>query len=105
MYKDSAHTHAFCGIAKLCGREKADITEEQAEEHPLLLTNGAMADVSRCNVLKPDTVKYMMRKMALMGMNQYMLYTEDVYEVEDYPYFGHLRGRYTKDEIDRLEEL
>ncbi len=94
---------AYRGIAKLCGWIRAGKTEASAEEHPLFLTNGAMADVSRCNVLKPETVKYMMRKMALMGMNQYMLYTEDVYEVEDYPYFGHLRGRYTKSEIKDLD--
>ncbi len=94
---------AFRGFARLIGWKRAGKTEASREEHPLFLTNGAMADVSRCNVLKLDTVKYMMRKMALMGMNQYMLYTEDVYEVKDYPYFGHLRGGYTKDEIKELD--
>ena len=94
---------AFRGIARLCGWKKDGIAEKKTEEHPLFLTNGAMADVSRCNVLNTDTVKYMMRKMALMGMNQFMLYTEDVFEVEAYPYFGHLRGRYTKSEIKDLD--
>ena len=94
---------AFRGIAKLIGWKNEGKTEASAEEHPLFLTNGAMADVSRCNVLNLETIRYMMRKMALMGMNQYMLYTEDIFAVEDYPYFGHLRGRYTKDEIKALD--
>ncbi len=94
---------AFRGFAKLCGWKKAGIAEKSVTEHPLFLTNGAMADISRCNVLKPETVKYMMRKMALMGMNQYMLYAEDVFSVEDYPYFGHLRGRYSREDLRELD--
>ena len=94
---------AFRGFAKLIAWKKAGKTEASAEEHPLFETNGAMADISRCNVLKPETVKYMMRKMALMGMNQYMLYAEDVFSVEDYPYFGHLRGRYSKEDLRDLD--
>lgn len=31
-----------------------------------------------------------------------MLYTEDTYEIEDEPYFGYLRGRYSKDELKEL---
>ena len=38
-----------------------------------------------------------------MGYNTLMLYTEDTYEVNNQPYFGHLRGRYTKDELKELD--
>jgi N-acetyl-beta-hexosaminidase len=62
-----------------------------------------MIDVSRNPVTNLDTVKFMLRKMALMGMNTYMLYTEDTYEIKGRPYFGHLRGRYTKEEIKALD--
>ena len=41
----------------------------------------------------------MIRQAALMGLNWLLLYTEDTYEVEGYPCFGALRGRYTKEEI------
>ena len=95
---------AFRGFAKLIGYKKAGKTIEALTEKPLFRTNGAMADISRCNVLNLETVKYMMRKMALMGMNQYMLYAEDVFEVEGYPYFGYLRGKYSKDEIKELDQ-
>ncbi len=60
---------------------------------------GVMIDVSRRAVLKVETVKMLIRYMALMGLNRLMLYTEDTYELEGYPYFGYMRGRYTKEEL------
>ncbi len=65
-------------------------------------TCGLMFDVSRRSVMKVETVKRMMRYMACMGLGRLMLYTEDVYEIEGYPYFGYMRGRYTKDEIKEM---
>lgn len=62
-------------------------------------TCGVMIDCSRRAVLKPETVKMLMRYMACMGLNRIMLYTEDTYEIDGYPYFGYMRGRYTGDEI------
>ena len=34
-----------------------------------------------------------------MGLNVLMLYSEDTYTVEKYPYFGYMRGRYSYDEM------
>ena len=53
--------------------------------------------------MKAETVKFMLRKCALMGMNAYMLYTEDTYEIEGRKYFGHLLGRYSKEELKELD--
>ncbi len=64
---------------------------------------GAMVDMSRNAVMNVKTVKAMLRQMALMGMNCYMLYTEDTYEIEGRPYFGYMRGRYTKAELKELD--
>ncbi|MEG0396014.1 MAG: hypothetical protein RR612_04715, partial [Oscillospiraceae bacterium] len=50
-------------------------------EAPCFETIGMMFDVSRNAVLKPETMKMFFRKMALMGMNFGMMYTEDTYEV------------------------
>lgn len=63
---------------------------------------GVMIDVSRRAVLKPATVKHIIRYMAKMGLNLMMLYTEDTFKMDKYPYFGYLRGAYTKDEIKEL---
>jgi hypothetical protein len=41
--------------------------------------------------------------MALMGLSLGMMYTEDTYQVPEYPYFGYMRGRYTFDEIKEAD--
>jgi len=58
-----------------------------------------MQDNSRNAVCNIDTVKKTIRQMALMGYNSFMLYTEDTYEIEEYPYFGYMRGRFSKEEL------
>ena len=93
----------FRGLASLCGWLKKGIAAKTVSEKTIFTFNGAMADVSRNSVLRVDTVKMMMRKMALMGLNGYMLYTEDTYEIEGRPYFGYMRGRYTKAELKELD--
>ena len=49
-----------------------------------------------------DMVKEYIEYMALCGLNSLMLYMEDVYEVEGYPYFGYMRGRYSMDEMKEI---
>jgi N-acetyl-beta-hexosaminidase len=93
----------FRALAKLVQGLKDGKTELYSEEHPLFETNGSMIDMSRNAVMNVETVKLVMRKMALMGMNTFMLYTEDTYEIEGRPYFGYMRGKYTKEEIKELD--
>ena len=63
---------------------------------------GAMIDCSRGAVMNPSAVIDFMTYMAMMGMNTLMLYTEDIYRLEDYEYFGYLRGRYSDDELKEI---
>ena len=63
-----------------------------------------MADVSRNAVLKVESVKKLARLSALEGFNALMLYTEDTYEMKEYPYFGNLRGRYTPAELREIDD-
>lgn len=93
----------FRGLALLHQWVKEGITTQAATAHPLFTVNGAMVDMSRDAVMNVATVKFILRKMALMGLNSFMLYTEDTYEVENHPYFGYMRGRYTPDEIRELD--
>lgn len=76
----------------------------EIEEHRAFQDNGVMFDVSRNAVLLPETLKFFFRKMALMGLNLGMMYTEDTYEVEGLPYFGYLRGKYSKQELKDLDD-
>ena len=64
---------------------------------------GAMVDNSRNAVLKVSTVKELIKKLAVLGYNYLELYTEDTYEVEDNPYFGYLRGRFSASEIQEID--
>jgi len=64
---------------------------------------GVMLDCSRNAVLKPEMVKKYASLIRKMGYNTLMLYTEDTYEVNNQPLFGHLRGRYSKAEIKELD--
>ena len=61
-----------------------------------------MVDASRNAVPSFETAKKMMRIFALMGYDSMMLYTEDTYELPEYPHFGYMRGRYTSAELKEL---
>ena len=74
----------------------------QVEEQVWLDKNGVMLDCSRNSVLTMDMIKWYIRFEASLGMNTMMLYTEDTYEVEEYPYFGAYRGRYSSEELHEL---
>jgi len=89
-------------------QELQEIQESQGfyiTEVPQFITNGPMIDVSQGNaVLQVDTLKRLITKMAAMGLNMLMLYTEDSYEVKEQPYFGYMRGRYSQDEIRECDD-
>ena len=93
----------FRGLAYLVDAIKRGEEKYTLSEFPIFKTNGAMVDMSRNVVMNVKTVKLMLQKMALMGQNMFMLYTEDTYEIEGRPYFGHMRGRYTKAEMKELD--
>ncbi len=62
-----------------------------------------MIDCSRNAVKNVTTVKKLIRMLAVSGYQSLMLYTEDTYEVDGEPYFGYLRGRYTKAELKEID--
>ena len=66
-------------------------------------TLGVMIDCSRNAVFSPSEAKEMMKVLSRMGYSRVLLYTEDTYEVNNEPYFGYLRGRYTKEELKDLD--
>jgi hexosaminidase len=73
-------------------------------EKPQFESNGIMVDASRNAVLTVDAVKLLLRKMALMGLNVAMLYTEDTYTIDSLPYFGYMRGRYSTEELKACDD-
>ncbi len=71
-----------------------------AEERTLCV----MLDMSRDGVMKVEEVKRYANLIKKAGYNALGLYMEDVYEIEGEPYFGHLRGRYTKAELKEIND-
>jgi len=60
---------------------------------------GVMLDVSRNAVMTVPRIKEYVARLHKFGYNTLMLYTEDTYEIEGEPYFGHKRGRYSVEEL------
>lgn len=100
-YKDKIHFFRALGllVEEMGNRSSFEILEE-----PQFTMNGTMIDVSRNGVLKVESIKEFLRKMALMGLNMMMLYTEDTYTIESRPYFGYMRGRYSFDELKDCDD-
>lgn len=68
-------------------------------------SSGVMLDVSNGKVLTVDAIKDILGYMALMGLNMAMLYIEDIYEMPEYPMFGYMRGRYSKEELKEIDSF
>ena len=66
-------------------------------------TLGVMIDMSRNSVMSLDGLKRFLPLLKKMGYNMVMLYTEDTYEVNGEPYFGYMRGRYSKEEMKEID--
>ncbi|MBQ0125366.1 MAG: family 20 glycosylhydrolase, partial [Clostridiales bacterium] len=64
---------------------------------------GVMLDCSRNAVPNVPELKKFIGIISKMGYNFVMLYTEDTYEVENEPYFGYMRGRYSAKEIRDID--
>jgi len=66
---------------------------------------GEMIDNSRNSVTAVSKVKEHIAYSAAFGLNCLYLYNEDTFEVEGEPYFGYMRGRYTKKELEEIVEF
>lgn len=60
---------------------------------------GLMVDCSRNAVMNLTALKRFVKVISTLGYDTLMLYTEDTYEVDGEPYFGHQRGRFSKAEL------
>ena len=73
--------------------------KEQCRFHDL----GVMLDCSRNAVMNLPTLFEYIRQLAIFGYHSLQLYTEDTIKIENEPYFGYMRGAYTKEEIKRID--
>lgn len=74
-----------------------------AKESTPFRTLGIMIDCSRNKVFTVEFMKHYFVRLALMGYNMAMLYTEDTYQMPGEPFFGYMRGAYSMEEIRELD--
>lgn len=65
---------------------------------------GAMLDCSRNAVMRPEEVINFAGILKSFGYNMIQLYTEETYEVENEPFFGYMRGRYSQQQLSYIVE-
>ena len=75
------------------------------EEQPWTRSLGVMVDCSRNAVPTPAALQRLFVRLALMGYDTVQLYTEDTYTIPEQPYFGYLRGAYTREELRALDDF
>lgn len=66
---------------------------------------GVMFDHSRNGVLTLRRQKELLCVMALMGLDVYYPYMEDVYALPHEPFFGYMRGRLSAQELKELDDF
>lgn len=84
---------------KITVRERKKIMKHKFD------TFGVMLNVSGNAIMKPDAFKTCVTLLSKFGYNTLFLYMEDTYEIEGEPYWGYMRGRYTKAEMRELDEI
>ncbi len=72
-------------------------------ETPQYTDLGVMVDCSRNAVMNLSAFKKMIHYLALMGYTTVQLYTEDTFAIPEYEYFGYMRGRYTAEELQEMD--
>ena len=65
---------------------------------------GTMLDCSRNAVMNVKSIKKWIDITCDLGYNTLLLYTEDTYEVDENPYFGYMRGRYSQEELMEIDQ-
>lgn len=93
----------FRGLGLLKERLEKESSPFELREQPVFRRLGASFDLSRNAVLRPEALRRLLCWLALMGYNEAYLYTEDTYELPEYPFFGYMRGRCTEEELRGLD--
>lgn len=109
--KDGACKISYCkkadffrGLMILSDAVKRGETDFLSNEERKLNSNGIMPTLG-ASIMKPSTIKDFVRRMAQMGLDSMYMYMEDAYKMEKYPYFGYMRGSYTKEELIDMDSF
>ena len=70
---------------------------------PAFSTLGVLLDCAHNATITPGHLRKWLRRLALLGFNTAMIYTEAGYRLPDEPHFGYMRGSYTLEEMRELD--
>lgn len=98
IIKASSKTNFLKGLSEYIIIQKNLIIENKFEKL------GIMIDNSRNGVMNVKYTKNMIELISKMGFNTMYLYLEDIYLLEKHPYFGYLRGAYSKEELKEIDD-
>ncbi len=102
-YSENIHFFRALGLFLEASLEQ---DEFDIVEAPQFDKNGLFFDMSQGNaVINLETLKEVLVRMAVMGLNLFIPYMEDSYKVADEPYFGYMRGRYSYEELKALDDF
>ena len=92
------------GRASLAARGFAyALSGQECDENVFFKTFGILFDCTRGNIVTVKSFKSWLRRLAMMGYNMAMIYVKDAYLLENEPYFGYMRGAYSKSEIMEID--
>lgn len=97
--------HAFRMLGILAGQLKRNRPLKSFREARGFSLVSVMLDVSRNAAPKPEALKRLLKHLALMGINGFMLYAETNYEIPGEPFWGYNTGRYTLRELRELDRF
>ena len=75
----------------------------EVEENSDFDTFSILLDCTRGAVMTVAHLRRWLRRLALFGCNMVMLYVKDAYLLEGEPYFGCMRGAYTREELREID--
>lgn len=88
---------------RMTGAILSGIIPEKADYCPFEMF-GVMIDCSRNAVMTVEYLKSCLDRLAILGYNMAMLYTEETYQIKEEPLFGAMRGAYTPAEIREIDD-
>lgn len=95
---------AFRALATIMSDAAANRLTESSSSAAYFPSRGAMIDASRNGVPHLEMLRYLVRRLALMGFNRLLMYCEDTIAVPGEPLVGYFRGGYSAEDLRELDD-
>ncbi|MBR6052498.1 MAG: beta-N-acetylhexosaminidase [Clostridia bacterium] len=96
--------HLFRALGLLLeqiGDENYAIAETDRFDHNGLMYDGSQAS----SLLTVGSCKRFLLTLAAMGLDTFLLYTENTFDLPDEPYWGYMRPRYTEADLREIDDF